>query len=68
MIAWIIELSAKYRWFVFLIYGALMAGACVSVSRVQLDGGQGAVPRELAGGQAVQVVGRSAVLLGSTAT
>lgn len=37
MIGWIIELSAKYRWFVFLIYGALVAGSCASAKRIQLD-------------------------------
>ena len=37
MIGWIIELSARYRWVVFLIYGALVAGACASAKRVQLD-------------------------------
>lgn len=37
MIARIIELSAKYRWFVFLVYVALVVGACVSTKRVQLD-------------------------------
>lgn len=37
MIARIIELSAKYRWFVFFVYGALLASACVSAKRVQLD-------------------------------
>lgn len=37
MIARIIELSAKYRWFVFLVYAALVVGACASAKRVQLD-------------------------------
>jgi Cu(I)/Ag(I) efflux system membrane protein CusA/SilA len=37
MIGWIIELSARYRWFVFLVYGALVVGACASAKRVQLD-------------------------------
>ncbi|HSO39599.1 MAG TPA: efflux RND transporter permease subunit [Labilithrix sp.] len=37
MIGRIIELSARYRWFVFLIYGALLVGACASAKRVQLD-------------------------------
>ncbi len=37
MIGWIIELSAKYRWFVFLVYGALVAGSCASAKRIQLD-------------------------------
>lgn len=37
IIARIIELSAKYRWFVFLAYAALVIGACVSTRRVQLD-------------------------------
>ncbi len=37
MIARIIELSAKYRWFVFLLYTALVVGACASAKRVQLD-------------------------------
>jgi Cu(I)/Ag(I) efflux system membrane protein CusA/SilA len=37
MIGRIIELSARYRWFVILIYCALIAGACVSAKSVQLD-------------------------------
>ena len=37
MIGWIIERSARYRWFVFLVYGALLVGACASAKRVQLD-------------------------------
>lgn len=37
MIGRIIELSAKYRWFVFFVYGALLVGACASAKRVQLD-------------------------------
>jgi len=37
VIARIIELSAKYRWFVLLVYTALIAGACASAKRVQLD-------------------------------
>lgn len=37
MIARIIELSAKYRWLVFLVFGALIAGAWASAKKVQLD-------------------------------
>ncbi len=37
MIARIIELSAKYRWFVFLVYVALIVGAGASMRRIQLD-------------------------------
>lgn len=37
MIARIIEISAKYRWFVFLLYSALVVGGCVATKRVQLD-------------------------------
>jgi copper/silver efflux system protein len=37
MIARIIELSAKYRWFVFIVYIALVLGAWTSAKRVQLD-------------------------------
>jgi len=37
MIARIIELSAKYRGLVFLLYGALIVGGCVAVKRVKLD-------------------------------
>ncbi len=37
MIGWIIDLSAKYRWFVILTYSALVIGACASAKRVQLD-------------------------------
>jgi len=37
MIARIIEISAKYRWFVFLLYSALVVGGCVAAKRVQLD-------------------------------
>jgi Cu(I)/Ag(I) efflux system membrane protein CusA/SilA len=37
MIGWIIDASARYRWFVFFVYGALLAGACASAKRVQLD-------------------------------
>lgn len=37
MIARIIELSAKYRWFVFLVYVALIVGAGASMKRIQLD-------------------------------
>ena len=37
MIARIIELSAKYRWFVLLVYVALIVGAGASMRRIQLD-------------------------------
>lgn len=37
MIARLIELSAKYRWFVILVYCAMVMGACASAKRVQLD-------------------------------
>ena len=37
MIARIIELSAKYRWFVVLVYCAIIVGSCASAKRVQLD-------------------------------
>lgn len=37
MIGWIIDLSARYRWLVLLVYTALVTGACVSAKRVQLD-------------------------------
>jgi Cu/Ag efflux pump CusA len=37
MIARIIELSAKYRWFVLLIYAALVTSACITTRRAQLD-------------------------------
>ena len=37
MIGYIIDVSAKYRWFVILVYAALVIGACASTKRVQLD-------------------------------
>lgn len=37
MIGWLIDISAKYRWFVLLIYVALGVGAVVSARSVQLD-------------------------------
>lgn len=37
MIGWVIDLSARYRWLVLLVYAALVTGACVSAKRVQLD-------------------------------
>src|SRR5262245_59590320 len=37
MIGRLIELSAKYRWFVFFVYVALFVGGAVSAKRRQLD-------------------------------
>jgi Cu(I)/Ag(I) efflux system membrane protein CusA/SilA len=37
MIGRIIELSAKYRGFVFLLYAVLVIGSCAAAKRVQLD-------------------------------